>query len=445
MSVVVAAGWLGFCCMAMAQPLPPPAGNTPPASPAPTSTPLPGTPPAGTPELPAGVPAMAAPFCAPTPTPEACAAESPPAEGCACAECCPHGPQFSIGIEYLQWWTRGLNFPPLVTSGSLADFNPGALNQPHTLVVLDPSQDPSANHSGGRVTLGYGIDRLENYLSLDGSFFGLETRTAGRGVASDGSPSSPLLARPFFNTGTHAEDADPIAIPGIASGTFQVGFLNKLYGADANLRWHVWSDQGDYFVLLFGGRYLNLEEALNITDTSHDLPGIGVAGNDYFLTEGFSTRNQFGGGQFGAEYQWRYGPFTITTVGKVAFGSVLQDIDNSSFIRISEPGGLTTSATNRALYVTANNAGRFTRNRFAVLPESDIQLGIDFNQYVRLTIGYTFLYLNEAARPGDQIDRNVTIQPVGTPAAFSPTAPPPSIVSTGFWAQGLDVGLRFSF
>jgi hypothetical protein len=439
MGVVVAAGCLGFCCTAMAQPLPPPAGDPQPAT---NPTPPAGSSAAG---LPPGIPAMPAPFCAPTPGPEGCAPEAPAPEGCACAECCPQGPQFSVGVEYLIWWTRGLNYPPLVTSGSLVDFNPGALNQPHTLVVIDPSQDPSSNHSGGRVTFGYGIERLENYLSLDGSFFGLETRTAGRGAASDGSPSSPLLARPFFNTGTHAEDADPIAIPGIASGTFQVGFLNKLYGADANLRWHLWSDQGDHVVLLFGGRYLYLEEALNIIETSHDLPGIGVPGNDYFLTESFSTRNQFGGGQVGTEFQWRYGPFTITSTGKIALGEVKQDIDNGSFIRISEPGGLTTSATNRALYVTANNAGRFTHSRFAILPEADIHLGIDFNQYVRLMVGYTFLYLNEAARPGDQINRNVTIQPVGTPASFSPTAPPPSIVSTGFWAQGIDVGLRFSF
>jgi hypothetical protein len=354
-------------------------------------------------------------------------------------------PQFSVGVEYLLWWTRGQNFPILATSGSLGDLVPGALNQPHTAILLDPTSNFATNHSGGRLTVGYGIEHLENTLSVDGSFFGLETRTTTRNLTSDGSLNSVLIARPFFNTVSHAEDADPVALPGIASGTLDVGFLNKLYGADANLRWHVWSDQGDHFVLLFGGRYLDLEEGLGIHETSQDMPGIGTPGNQYVLNESFSTRNRFGGGQFGAEYQWRYGPFTATTLGKVAFGTVDQSIDNSAFISITDPNGLVHSSSDRALFISPTNAGRFTRTRFAVVPEAQFHFAIDFNEYVRFTIGYTFLYLNEAARPGDQINRNVNIQPVGTPIVFPPTAPAPSIISTGFWAQGLDVGLRFSF
>jgi hypothetical protein len=335
-----------------------------------------------------------------------------------------------------------MNFPPLATTGDLNDAVPGALNQPHTTVVIDPSGNSDTHHSGGRVTVGYAIERMENTLSLDGSFFALETRTDSRLATGDGQT---VLARPFFNIVTNSQDADPVALPGIASGTVQVGLSTKFYGADANLRWHVWSDQGDHLVLIFGGRYLDLEEGLSIFETSHDLPGIGVPGNDYKLQEAFSTRNQFGGGQIGFEYLWRYGPFTATTIGKVAGGSVDQSILNTAFISIKEPTGAVHTSTDRALYVSPSNAGRFTRNRFAVVPEADFHLGIDFNEYVRLSFGYTFIYLDEAARPGNQINTHVNIQPVGTTAAFQPLPGPPSIQSTGFWAQGLDVALRFSF
>jgi hypothetical protein len=112
-----------------------------------------------------------------------------------------------------------------------------------------------------------------------------------------------------------------------------------------------------------------------------------------------------------------------------------QTARNSAFTSITEPNGVVTSSFDRALYISPNNAGRFTQTRFAVVPEANVKLGYDINQYVRFTVGYTYIYLSEAARPADQL----------TPGVFTPAAPFPGVHSTDFWVQGLDVGLRFCF
>src|SRR5206468_3726793 len=111
--------------------------------------------------------------------------------------------------------------------------------------------------------------------------------------------------------------------------------------------------------------------------------------------------------------------------GKVAFGNVEQRLRNSAFTSIREPDGRVTSDTDNALFVSPGNAGRFSRTRFAVVPEGSFKVGFDFNEHVRLTFGYTFLYLSHALRPADQLDRNVNVQPVGAPFVIPSAAPPP--------------------
>src|SRR5207253_2607656 len=51
--------------------------------------------------------------------------------------------------EYLLWWTKGSNLPPLVTTGSPAAARPGALGQPGTSVLFGGDVD-SGPRSGAR-------------------------------------------------------------------------------------------------------------------------------------------------------------------------------------------------------------------------------------------------------------------------------------------------------
>jgi hypothetical protein len=316
------------------------------------------------------------------------------------------------------------------------------VGQPGTEVRLGGVGTDNA-HSGVRAFFGIGVDR-DSCGSVDGNFFFLEQHSHPR-FSSNGGPDTVVLTRPFFNIVAAAEDADPTAFPSVASGTIQVSAFTRLTGGDLNMRYHyLIENDGSRLVFLVGGRYLRLDEGLNMSVTSADIPGFGDPGIHFFTTEGIGTTNKFYGAQIGAEYECRVGPIFIQAAGKAALGRIQQTVQSSAFTSITDSRGVTTTSQNVGLYISPSNAGTFTRSRSAFLPEGKLRMGIDFNEYVSLSIGYTFLFLDTAVRPASQLDRNVTVQPIGFAGTFSPT-PGFSFQSTTFWAQGLDVGLCFSF
>ena len=132
-------------------------------------------------------------------------------------------------------------------------------------------------------------------------------------------------------------------------------------------------------------------------------------------------------------------------MSKLGIGEVFQITQRDPFVRITESNGIVTSSSDRALYISPANAGKTSRAAFAVMPEGLIRVGYDFNQYVQVSAGYSVLYLTNVVRPGDQIDHNVIVQPVGTNATFVSRGNGPTSRSTDFLSQGLNVALRLSF
>jgi hypothetical protein len=340
------------------------------------------------------------------------------------------------------WFTRQQTLPPLVSYGSPFDQVPGALGSPGTVVRLggEGSDDP---HSGVRAFFGIGLDR-DCFGSLDGNFFYMAQRSHPT-FSSNGATNTAVLARPFFNVAAGLEDADPAAFPAVATGNIQVNEYTRLSGTELNMRFHYLNESdGTRLTFFVGGRYLRLEEGLNMTVTSVDLPGLGAPGFSFYDAEGFTTSNQFLGGQVGAEWQTYVGPIFFQAAGKAALGPVRQTIRSSAATTLTDSTGATITAPNIGLYIVPTNAGTFGKSRLACVPEFDGRVGIDFNEYVRLSFGYTFLYLSSAVRPSSELNRNVNVQPLGSPQLIAPT-PGPTFSTTTFWAQGLDVQLRFSF
>jgi hypothetical protein len=89
--------------------------------------------------------------------------------------------------------------------------------------------------------------------------------------------------------------------------------------------------------------------------------------------------------------------------------------------------------------------GRATNSVFALVPEGTVKLGLKSDRS-RFFVGYNFLYLSDAVRPGDQVDRR--INPVQIPmlnpgGAFAgPDYPRAQVNQTDFWLQGLVVGFE---
>src|SRR5262249_8663348 len=131
---------------------------------------------------------------------------------------------FYVDVEYLRWWIQRPSLPPLLTVGSIDDFQfgqagpgPGALGAPNTRILLGQfSQDYA--HNGIRTTAGFWLDPSQ-ILGVQGSFFYLNTIQPQLKVSGDGSNPTMVIARPFIEATTGLESADPVVVPGSLAGT----------------------------------------------------------------------------------------------------------------------------------------------------------------------------------------------------------------------------------
>src|SRR5262249_44782468 len=107
---------------------------------------------------------------------------------------------------------------------------------------------------------------------------------------------------------------------------------------------------------------------------------------------------------------------------------------------VTLPGGL---------LAVASNTGRFSHQRFALVPTGSIKVGHDITDCIRITVGYDFLYWSRVSRPGGSIDRHVDTRQVVTDVNYNPafraSQPGLDFQDRSFWAQGLSVGLSFSY
>jgi hypothetical protein len=349
---------------------------------------------------------------------------------------------FHLGFDYLYWYPRKSSLPPLVTRGNVADPNAGALGAPSTRVLLQGTRLEDDQLQGGRITLGIGGDASDSWSFVADAFL-LEQGNKGLTFSYPGFPGTTVLARPFFNLATGTEDADRFASAATRAGTLDVSQKRRFYGGDADVRYE-YLCSGNWRIHLLGGvKMLFLDESLRFNRASVDFFGP-TAGTFVTQSENLGAANRFYGGQIGAEYEFRLGPVFFLTRGKVAFGVTDTNVNQTAFTRTQTPTALL-GVVNQGLYVNPATGGTSTKGTFAVAPELNFKLGFDFNDWVRLSVGYTFVGMTEAVRTGDLINRNVT------PAALTVAVPVQSAVThataptSAFWAQGLDVSVRFSF
>jgi hypothetical protein len=353
---------------------------------------------------------------------------------------CPGGDCLWFSVDYLLWWTKDNRLPPLLTTGSPQDAQPGALGQPGTQILFGGAID-SEDRSGGRFQVGYWFtdDKL---IGVDGGFFFLGQRSA---TFTATSPGDSVLAVPFFNVNTGDAGAFHLALPGQRAGSFQAELTDRFWGAETNLRCLIHADPVLQVQVLGGFRYVELTETLTTATDSISLP----AGNPWELVsaERFATRNYFYGGQLGTETTWRLGRLTLDLLGKVALGGTHQVavIDGNSVL---QAGGQNTPLPFGRL-AAPSNIGHYSRDIFTVVPEAGVTLGYQVTRHMRATVGYTFLFLSDAVRPGDLIDP--AVNPTQFKAALGlgqqtgPARPAFPGNASDYWAQGLNLGLEFHY
>jgi hypothetical protein len=362
----------------------------------------------------------------------------------------PSLPTFYLNAEYLLWWTKAQQLPPLVTTGSLSDDFPGALGQPSTVELIGNSNVNDRMRSGAQFTGGFWLNRSET-IGVEGSFFFLQPQSSHLSASSDGST---LLALPYFAAGTVTnpdgttqdlaqEQALLVASPGTSAGSVNVATSSHFWGAEANGRMFLCGDCTCRVDLLAGFRYLNISDSLSVLSVSNSIP----PGSSTTVSDVFNSRNQFYGGQIGIVADYWSGPWFLDIRGKLALGSITRTADIGGSTTFTTAGG--SVVVPGGLFAQPTNIGHYTSTAFGVVPQVGVRLGYQITSYLRAYVGYSLIYLVQSvARPADQIDRSVNVTQVpalGQGPLAGDLRPAFAFQSTDFWAQGFLAGLELDF
>ncbi|HEX5104788.1 MAG TPA: BBP7 family outer membrane beta-barrel protein [Pirellulaceae bacterium] len=380
------------------------------------------------------------------------AAEQPWEEGYAASPCeygaCEYGacdcygpPRITARAEYLMWWSRGRNVPPLVTTSpqTTPRDEAGVLGFPTTTILYGDEPIGEDFRSGGRFSLSYLL--ATGCTWAEGRIWGLEDSSESFLAASNGDP---ILARPFFNALLGQEDALLVAFPGVTmGGSIQVRSKNDLFGADAWVR-QVWcQDCCIRLDVLAGYQFIRLDDALTINNvqTSIDPNSVFPFGTVIDNLDSFATRNEFHGGQLGIAAEYCGCCWNIELLAKLALGGVHEEVAIAGRTITAEPGAAPV-VTSGGLLAQPTNIGRYQRGRLAIIPEVNVNLAYDVNPCWRLTLGYSFLYWSNAVLAGNQIDRAVNLSQVSGPLV-GPARPQFTFNRTDYWVQGMNFGLQY--
>jgi hypothetical protein len=372
--------------------------------------------------------------------------------------------RFYASAEYLFWWTKKDGTPPLVTTSSNPLDN-GILGQRTTQVLFGGPLDHDLQQ-GARFRAGYWFDTCKP-MAIEGSFFFLSPRSDRFRVAS-GPNGTPLIARPFFDVNDRRESAELVASPLTSTGSLILQAPSRFLGSDINLRCPLCCAEtcaGGYRLDLLGGfRYLRLNEGLYITEMGQNFAFEPRRPNQAFrIDDRFDTLNAFYGGQIGLTGELRRGRWSLESRGLVAVGDSHQVLNINGAAAFAPPfDGIPARQQGGLLALPGANIGRFTQDRFAVVPELGLTLGYQVTDTIKVTAGYNIIYWSSVLRPGDQIDRNLDITKIpdfvdrdangnfidpntGRIIRPVPGVPRPVLKEKDFWAQGLNFGLEFRY
>jgi hypothetical protein len=363
-------------------------------------------------------------------------------------------PSHYVRAEYLLWFAKKQQAPPVLVIGTPGD--------PSAAVVGGGSLDfQNDTRHGGRLTFGCWLDMKQTW-AIEASLLFWPEHSSKFTASSTGTP---ILSVPFVNVLTGEASNLILAMPPTPppltfsqAGTSEIETRDRLWGAEVNCRRELCRRCRVQVDLLAGIRYLELEEDLNLTNTTtFSAAPIIPSDATIIFSDRFGTRNQFIGPQIGLSSEFNYRCFFVNLWGKAAVGNNHQTvlIDGNTVSRAPPPTLLGNQDLPGGIFTQASNLGRFERDVFAFVPEAGINLGYQCSPQLRVFGGYSILFINNVVRPGEQID--TTINPTANvvlASVFNPVAPPAFVPSprpaftfrdSEFWAQGFNLGVEFRY
>lgn len=362
------------------------------------------------------------------------------------------GRSFWADVDYLYWKIQDSPEPvPLVIQGSTNVVLPPVLGAPNSSLVLGGKKINTGWRSGAKVALGGWFDADQCY-GAEVNYFILPNTSKKCSVSSNGSPSSSFVSVPYFNVVTSAQDSIAIASPFLSiAGTATLKLTNNMQGAELNALIIIPSCFcRSKFIALAGFRYWRYGEHLTFSTNSPFNPP--HVADTYTTKDTFSTKNNFYGGQLGLVWEYDYRCVSLTAKGKISLGAMRESlvIDGDLLTNDYNNFGAVVNYLG-GYFALPTNIGEYCQTKFAAIPEVNINAGYQLFDWMRIKLGYTFIYVSDMLWAGEQIDRRIN----PTQAESYTGAVPPLLLgypspkacpkSKGLWVQGLNVGVEFGF
>jgi hypothetical protein len=347
---------------------------------------------------------------------------------------CGKAPEVWMRAEALLWFPQARSTPPLVATAPAGELP--FLGNPDARVVADEF----GNNLSPGFRLDFGRYFGDGNFGIGGRFWMLAEDDDSFRFGGDGTNGS--IGRPFFNSGLGVEDAVFIGFEDGGNDDFQGSVSGEaslqIIAAEAYGRLNLGRGREFHTDLIGGYSYFGIDDDLSIRSNSIDKED----GGETTFSDFFNTRNEFHGGQLGAETILRRGRWVARSVTKVHLGNMNQQVSIRGQATNTAVLGAPLETFDRGLLAGANQ-GVYERDEFTFAPELNLQLGYRFREHVTFTVGYSFLYWNNVALAGQQIDRNIDLDT--TDLSVIGATPAFQFRDAGFWVQGIDLGATIEF
>ena len=354
-----------------------------------------------------------------------------------------------VELDLLGWWVQPMDTPVLATAAPRG--STGALGNEDTTILYGDKGMLDDIRLGFRVRGGVWFDCCRTN-GIEADYIGLSEENDKRGFVSGGLTT---FSRPYIDAITNTNNVEFVAFlptvpnPLAGSGAISGGIL---IDAESNF-----SMAGVRFVrnlrksccgsrrldALAGYRYASLDDRVTIGE---DLTSIdpSLPSTDFGITDDFQSSNTFHGADIGLRLEKEMQRWSFTGVLKMALGNTRQQIDINGQTETTDLASGTSTTTAGGLLTQPSNIGSYQRDRFAIIPECEFQLGYRVNCNLKANIGYNFMYWSEVTRAGTAIDPvvNTNFLP-GASGPTTPARPEFAFDSHGVWLQGLDLGLEW--
>ena len=403
------------------------------------------------------------------------------------ADCGFTAPHWWLGGDYMLTFVTPQPIPfPLLTTSS--PNQQGLLGLPTTIQLITGEDIRYSAFSAMRLNGGFFGD-ADRRFGFDMTALYTEVAEYTRNFSSvtpGSAPTNiPLLARPFIDTATGLSSSLVLTNTNIGAGSAVFRTRTQAWGVDPAALWNVFrsapgSGRAVSLDFLMGYKFFQVRESLSLESfvalnqarlVPIIRPGpfgvpiqVGVriipiptnvggvvtgAPATVAIADRFQVTNRFNGIFIGLRGEARYGMWTLGTTAKFGVGhmhQMLQIQGNTSFVNVQTGQS---GAAYGGLYANSTNIGKFDNDEFAVIPDISMNVGINLTKQLSAYVGYTVIYVNRVARPGDQL--NPVIDPTIVP--FSPTYGNLSGVSgtarlfnqNEFWLYGINFGFQFRY